>query len=83
MVIPAINLGYGDLQGDSVKVNFTFPGTYSVKMLVVGAGGIDSLSKTVTTTQPDGDCLNSDYCLGFHSLLYTEDMEAESRRRGI
>lgn len=63
--IPAINLGYGDLQGDSTKVDFTFPGTYTVKMYVVGAGGIDSTSKTVTTTQPNPTACDPSEPLGF------------------
>jgi hypothetical protein len=63
--VPALNLGYGDLQGDSVEVNFIFPGTYSIQMLVVGSGGIDSLTKSVTTTQPDGNACSSANALGF------------------
>ena len=60
-----LNLGYSDLKGDSVKLNFIFPGTYSVKMLVAGAGGIDSITKTVTTTQPDPNACASTTPLGF------------------
>jgi hypothetical protein len=63
--IPDLNLGYADLQGDSLKVNFIFPGTYPIKMLVVGNGGIDSVSKNVTTTQPDGNACSSAKALGF------------------
>jgi len=63
--VPALNLGFADLQGDSVEVNFIFPGTYPVKMLVVGAGGIDSLTKSVTTTQPDGNACSPTTALGF------------------
>jgi hypothetical protein len=62
---PDINLGYGDLQGDSAKVNFIFPGTYTIKMLVVGQGGVDSLTKTVTTTSPDPNACSSTTALGF------------------
>jgi hypothetical protein len=62
---PDLNLGYGDLQGDSTKVNFIFPGTYTIKMLVVGQGGIDSVSKTITTTQPDPNACSSTTALGF------------------
>jgi hypothetical protein len=62
---PDINLGYSDLQGDSAKVNFIFPGTYTIKMLVVGSGGIDSLSKTVTTTQPDPNACDPSTPMGF------------------
>ena len=63
--VPDINLGYGDLSGDSVKVNFIFPGTYSIKMLMVSSGGVDSLTKTVTTTAPDADACSSTKALGF------------------
>jgi PKD repeat protein len=62
---PDVNLGYGDLQGDSAKVNFIFPGTYTIKMLVVGQGGLDSLTKTVTTTQPDPNACSATTALGF------------------
>lgn len=62
---PDLNLGYGDLQGDSVKVNFIFPGTYTIKMLVTGQGGIDSVSKTITTTQPDPNACSPATALGF------------------
>src|ERR1035437_6942355 len=60
-----LNLGYSDLKGDSVKLNFIFPGTYSVKMLVAGAGGIDSITKTITTTQPDPNACVQTTPLGF------------------
>jgi hypothetical protein len=60
-----LNLGYSDLKGDSVKLNFIFPGTYSVKMLVAGAGGIDSITKTFTTTQPDPTACAQSTPLGF------------------
>jgi PKD repeat protein len=63
--VPDLNLSYGDLQGDSVKVNFIFPGTYTIKMMVVGNGGLDSLTKTVTTTQPDANACSSSTALGF------------------
>ena len=62
---PDINLGYGELQGDSAKVNFIFPGTYTIKMLMVAQGGLDSLTKTVTTTQPDPNACSSTTALGF------------------
>ena len=60
-----LNLGYSDLKGDSIKLNFIFPGTYSVKMLVAGAGGIDSITKTITTTQPDPNACATTTPLGF------------------
>jgi hypothetical protein len=62
---PDLNLGYSDLNGDSAKVNFIFPGTYNIKLLVVGAGGIDSTSKTVTTTAPDPNACDPSTPLGF------------------
>lgn len=63
--VPDLNLGYGDLQGDSVKVNFIFPGSYPIKMLVVGSGGIDSITKNVTTTQPDPNACSPATARGF------------------
>jgi hypothetical protein len=51
--VPAVNLGYSDLKGDSVKVHFIFAGTYQVKLMVSGNGGIDSATKTVTIAQND------------------------------
>lgn len=60
-----LNLGYSDLKGDSVKLNFIFPGTYSVKMLVAGAGGLDSITKTITTTSPDPNACAQTTPLGF------------------
>ncbi|MDP4290226.1 MAG: hypothetical protein Q8908_04015 [Bacteroidota bacterium] len=62
---PDLNLGYADLRGDSIKLNYIFPGTYSIKLLVDGAGGLDSITKTVTTTQPDQNACNSSTPLGF------------------
>ena len=62
---PGLNLGYSDLQGDTVHLNFTFPNTYVVKMLVAGKGGLDSLSQNVTTTQPDPNACNPNLPLGF------------------
>ncbi len=62
---PDLNLGYSDLKGDSVKLNFTFPGTYTVKLLVAGAGGMDSISKTVTTTKADPTACDASKPLGF------------------
>jgi len=49
-IIPATNQ---QLTGDSAKVHFTFAGTYSIKMLAEGNGGLDSVTKTVTITQND------------------------------
>jgi hypothetical protein len=63
--VPDLNLGFADLQGDSTVVNFIFPNTYTIKMLVVGAGGIDSLSKEVTTTQADPTACDPTKALGF------------------
>lgn len=62
---PGINLGFSDLKGDTVHLNFTFPNTYVVKMLVAGKGGLDSISKSITTTQPDPNACNSNTPLGF------------------
>ena len=62
---PDLNLGFSDLKGDSLKLNFIFPGTYSVKMLVAGAGGIDSITKTITTTSPDPNACATTTPLGF------------------
>jgi hypothetical protein len=62
---PALNLGFSDLKGDSVKLNFIFPGTYTIKMIAVGAGGLDSISKTVTTTLADPNACSSSTPLGF------------------
>jgi hypothetical protein len=60
-----LNLGFSDLKGDSIKLNFIFPGTYNVKMLVAGAGGIDTITKAVTTTQPDPNACAQTTPLGF------------------
>jgi PKD repeat protein len=60
-----LNLGYSDLKGDSVKINFIFPGNYSVKMLVAGTGGLDSITKTVTTTSADPNACAQTTPLGF------------------
>ena len=62
---PDLNLGYSDLKGDSVKVNFIFPGTYKIKLLVAGAGGTDTITKAITTTQPDPNACASTTPLGF------------------
>ena len=62
---PDLNLGYGDLKGDTVVVNYIFPGTYTIKMYAAGNGGIDSTSKTVTTTQPDPLACDPSTPLGF------------------
>ena len=60
-----LNLGFKDLKGDSLKVKFTFPGTHNIKMLVAGAGGLDSIAKTVTTTLPDPNACDPSTPLGF------------------
>ena len=62
---PAINLGYGDLKGDTIHLNFTFPNTYAITMLISGKGGLDSLSQNVTTTQADPTACNPNTPLGF------------------
>ena len=62
---PGINLGYSDLKGDTIHLNFTFPNTYVVKMLVAGKGGLDSLSQNVTTTQADPTACDPSKALGF------------------
>jgi PKD repeat protein len=62
---PALNLGFADLKGDSVKLNFIFPGTYIIKMIAVGAGGLDSISKNITTTVADPAACSSTTALGF------------------
>jgi len=41
------------IQGDTVRTNFTFAGTYTATLLVAGRGGLDSVSKTVTISQND------------------------------
>ncbi|NWJ50217.1 MAG: hypothetical protein HXX14_05085 [Bacteroidetes bacterium] len=60
-----LNLGYSDLKGDTIKLNYTFPGTYTVQLLVAGSGGLDSISKTVTTTKADPTACSSTNPLGF------------------
>ncbi|MGA1976781.1 MAG: hypothetical protein ABSG89_02880 [Bacteroidales bacterium] len=62
---PDINLGFNDLKGDTASVNFTFAGTYTIKMLAVGAGGVDSASTQVTTTVPDPAGCDPSKPLGF------------------
>lgn len=63
--VPGMNLGYSDLKGDVVTINFTFPGTYNVKMLAIGHGGMDSVKFDVTTTKPNPDACKSTTALGF------------------
>jgi hypothetical protein len=63
--IPALNLGFSDLTGESVDVGFIFPGTYEVKMLVTGHNGIDSAKVMVTTTEPDPTACDPATALGF------------------
>lgn len=60
-----LNLGFADLKGDSIKLNYIFPGTYSIKLLVAGNGGMDSITKTVTTTKADPNACSSTNPLGF------------------
>jgi PKD repeat protein len=62
---PDLNLSYSVLKGDSVKLNYVFPGTYTIKLLVAGAGGLDSITKTVTTTKADPTACSSTNPLGF------------------
>jgi len=63
--VPGMNLGYSDLKGDTIKINFTFPGTYEVKMLAIGHGGMDSIKQNIITTQPDPDACLPTKALGF------------------
>lgn len=63
--IPGINLGFSDLKGDTIKLNFTFPGTYEVKMRAFGQGGVDSTKQMVTTTQADPSACDPTKALGF------------------
>lgn len=63
--VPALNLGYSDLTGDTLTLNFTFPGTYNVQMLAEGQGGLDTLAKDVTTTQPNPYACDTAKALGF------------------
>ena len=63
--VSALSLTYKELKGDSLKVNFMFPGTYSVKMLVAGAGGLDSITKSITTTKADPNGCDSSKTMGF------------------
>jgi PKD repeat protein len=62
---PDLNLGYSDLKGDTIRLNYTFPGTYTVKLLVAGAGGLDSITKTIVTTKPDPNACSNTTPLGF------------------
>lgn len=48
--VPATNQ---QLTGDSAKVRFVFAGTYTIKMVAAGNGGLDSTTKTVTIAQND------------------------------
>ncbi|MBI1767864.1 MAG: hypothetical protein HYR67_05795 [Bacteroidetes bacterium] len=63
--VPGMNLGYSDLKGDVVTINFTFPGTYTVKMRAIGHGGMDSTKVDVTTTKPNPEACKSTAALGF------------------
>ncbi|MFM2228784.1 MAG: hypothetical protein RL607_42 [Bacteroidota bacterium] len=56
--VPALNLGSSDLHGDNVTVNFTFAGTYQVKMMLAAQGGITTVTKTVTIAQNDPNACN-------------------------
>ena len=63
--IPALNLGYSDLNGETVEVSFIFPGTYEIEMLVTGRNGKASTKVNVTTTQPDPNACDPSTALGF------------------
>lgn len=64
---PDLNLGFADLKGNSVKLNYIFPGTYKVKLLVSANGGIDSITKTITTTAADPQACDPSTAQGFIS----------------
>jgi hypothetical protein len=51
--------------GDSAKVYFPFAGTYHIKLLSVGTGNIDSLTKTVTIAASDPTACSSSKPQGF------------------
>ena len=63
--IPDLSLGTGDLNGDTVKVMPTFPGTYKIVMYAAGQGGIDSVTKSFTTTEPNPAGCDPTKPLGF------------------
>jgi len=64
--VPALGINnFGSKMGDSLNVNFPFPGTYQIKMMAVGHGGTDTTSTTVTTTEVDPDACSDTKVLGF------------------
>ncbi len=56
--VPALNLTSADLKGNKVDVNFTFAGTYQVKLMLAGQGGVSTVTKSVTINQNDPNACN-------------------------
>ncbi|MGC4021778.1 MAG: hypothetical protein QM734_07455 [Cyclobacteriaceae bacterium] len=64
--IPGMGLKtFTSLKGDTINMRFTFPGQYTITMLAVGHGGMDSTSVDITTSEPDPDACKETTPLGF------------------
>ncbi len=62
--VPDLKLGYTDLKGDTLKLNFVFAGKHRIRLFVLGKSGSDTTSVTVTTT-PDLSACSPSTAFGF------------------